>query len=68
MSWIDVTKELPPPNVRVKLSYGLVGIRAAVCDDWVTEGWILPSGIWSLKHVDNMPKFPTPTHWKYINK
>ena len=36
VGWKDITKELPPPKVKVKLSYGLVGIRGVVCDDWVS--------------------------------
>jgi len=68
MGWIDINKELPEPNVKVHLSYGLVGIRAAVCDDWVTTGWITQSGIWSIKHVVHRPKYQNPTHWKPIKK
>jgi hypothetical protein len=39
MDWIDVEQELPPPKTKVKLSYGLLRTGAAVCDDWVSEGW-----------------------------
>lgn len=66
MGWKDINKELPPPNTKVKLSYGMFGVRGAVVDDWVSEGWILESGIWSVKWYEGMPKFPTPTHWKYL--
>lgn len=68
IGWIDISKELPPPKVKVKLSYGLVGIRGPVCDDWVSEGWILDSGTWSVKWKEGMPKYPNPTHWKYLDK
>jgi hypothetical protein len=50
----------------VKLSYGLLRTGAAVCDDWVSEGWLLESGTWSVKLVEGMPKWPEPTHWKYL--
>lgn len=65
MSWISVDKELPPTRIRVDLSYGLFGIRGAVCDTWVSEGWLLPSGTWSVKTNDNVGKLAKPTHWKY---
>ena len=61
MDWIDVEQELPPPKTKVKLSYGLLGTRAAVCDDWLLE-----SGIWSVKLVEGMRGWPEPTHWKYL--
>ena len=66
MDWIDVEQELPPPKTKVKLSYGLLRTGAAVCDDWVSEGWLLESGTWSVKLVEGMPKWPEPTHWKYL--
>lgn len=68
MSWKDIKKELPQPKIKVKLSYGLIGIRAAVCDYWVSEGWMLPSGTWSVKWKEGMPKYPSPTHWKHIDE
>lgn len=68
MNWIDIMEELPPPNTKVKVSYGLFGIRGAVVDDWVSEGWILHSGTWSIKWKVGMPKYPKPTHWKYIGE
>lgn len=65
MKWIDVNKELPEPNVKVKLSYGLFGTRAAVCDDWVSTGWLTKSGVWSIKWIPNtaMHRMSKPTHW-----
>ena len=68
MKWTHIDEELPPPNTKVKVSYGLIGTRAAVVDDWVSEGWILKSGIWSIKWKDGMPKYPNPTHWKFIEE
>jgi hypothetical protein len=68
MSWKDVNKELPPPKVKVKLSYGLVGIKGAVCDEWVSEGWIHESGTWSVKRANNMPKYARPSHWKHLDE
>jgi hypothetical protein len=67
MEWIEVEKELPPPNTRVKLSYGLFGIRGVVVDDWVTEGWIRPSGVWSIKQKYGVVRGQKPTHWKWID-
>lgn len=68
MKWIDATKELPPPKLKVKISYGFFGIYGSMCESWMSEGWILPSGTWSIKRTANMPKFPQkPTHWSYIN-
>lgn len=64
MDWKEVERELPPPKIRVELSYGLFGTRAAVCDDWISEGWILESGSWSVVWKEGMPKFPKPTHWR----
>jgi len=63
--WIDVDKEMPPVNVKVELSHGLVGIRGAVCDDWVTTGWMTKYGIWSLKKVNFKGHFK-PTHWRHL--
>lgn len=65
MKWIDIEKELPPVNTRVRLSYGLFGIRAAVCDDWISTGWLTKSGIWSIKWIPNstMHRLSKPTHW-----
>lgn len=70
MKWISVEKELPPANVKVRLSYGLFGIRAAVCDDWITTGWITKSGVWSMKWIEGsaMHKMSKPDHWQYITK
>ena len=68
MSWIEVAKELPPPNTRVELSYGLFGVRGAVCDDWISEGWITKSGIWSIKMANRVTKHSKPSHWRYLKK
>ena len=68
MKWISIEDELPPPNTKVRLSYGHFGIRAAVCDDWVTTGWITKSGTWCMKWIEgsNMHKMSKPDHWQYI--
>jgi|GEM_PF-4177349 len=65
MKWISVENQLPEPNTKVMLSYGLFGVRAAVCDDWVTTGWLTKSGIWSIKFIENgnMHKMSKPDHW-----
>ena len=56
MSWINVNQQLPPIKTKVK-----------VCNDsWVSEGWLLPSGTWSIKWKEGMPKFPILTHWQYL--
>ena len=68
MAWIDINKELPEIGKKVRLSYGLGGTRAAVCDDWVSEGWITKGGNWSVKYKEGMPKYPVPTHWQTITK
>lgn len=64
--WINVQDESPPNNVKVKLSYGLFGIRASVCDEWVSEGWLTKSGLWSITYVHNVHKNSKPTHWAYL--
>lgn len=67
--WIAVEDRLPEPNVKVRLSYGLFGIRGAVCDDWVTTGWLTKSGVWSIKWIENsnMHKMSKPDHWQELN-
>lgn len=69
MEWISVEERLPKPGVKVKVSYGLFGIRAAVCDSWISTGWILKSGKWSIKwiHDSAMHSLSKPTHWKPDN-
>lgn len=69
MKWISVEKQLPEPGKRVNISFGLFGIRAAVCDDWVSTGWITKSGVWSIKWKPNsaMHKMSKPDHWCEIN-
>jgi hypothetical protein len=64
--WVPVEEELPPPKVKVSLSYGLFGIRGAVCDGWVSEGWLVTGGNWSIKWKESVPKYPSPSHWRYI--
>ncbi|WP_350223385.1 DUF551 domain-containing protein [Pedobacter faecalis] len=66
MKWISIKEKLPEPNVKVRLSYGLFGTRAAVCDSWVTTGWLTKSGVWSIKHVHGVTLDSKPTHWKPI--
>jgi hypothetical protein len=66
-NWKSVDKELPEPKKRLKLSFGFFGARAAVCDQWESEGWLTKSGRWSVKWREGMPKYPKPTHWKYID-
>ena len=68
MSWISVDDELPEPYTNVKLSYGLIGVRAAVCDEWVSAGWITKSGIWSIRKVMNVHKHSKPTHWQPLSE
>ncbi len=66
MKWVPIEKELPAANLRVKLSYGLFGIRAAVCDEWITTGWLTKSGAWSMKWIENsnMHRMSKPDHWQ----
>lgn len=66
MKWISVDKQLPDINVKVRLSYGLFGIRAAVCDSWITTGRLNKFGGWSIKWIENstMHKMSKPTHWQ----
>lgn len=68
MKWISIEKDLPPVNTRVNISYGLFGIRAAVCDSWVSTGYILKSGSWCIRWIPNtaMHRMSKPTHWCYI--
>ena len=64
--WISIEDELPPVNKRVKLSYGLIGIRGAVCDEWLSEGFLRSNDKWSILYTHNLSKNPMPTHWCYI--
>lgn len=66
MEWISIDKDLPKPRTRVKLSYGCKGIRAAVCDQWISEGWLTDRGVWVVDYVYGLPKYPKPTHWKHL--
>jgi len=66
MKWISVKDKLPEPGVKVNLSYGLFGIRAAVCDEWISTGWLTKSGFWSIKHTTNVHILSKPTHWAPI--
>lgn len=64
--WIAITKQLPPIGKRVQLSYGLFGIYGAVFDGWISEGWLLKSGIWSIKRATNVKPDSKPSHWREI--
>lgn len=44
----------------------LFGIRGAVCDEWISEGWLTKSGIWSIKQATNVTPQSKPTHWREI--
>lgn len=63
---IPISEQLPPICNRVQLSYGLFGIRSAVCDEWISDGWLLKSGIWSIKQATNVTPQSKPTHWREI--
>jgi hypothetical protein len=64
--WIPISEQLPPICNRVQLSYVLFGIRSAVCDEWISEGWLLKSGIWSIKADTNVKPHSKPDHWREI--
>jgi hypothetical protein len=66
MKWYDISKFPPPINERLNISFGLFGIRGAVCDDWISTGFIDKNGRWTIRWKEGMPKYQNPTHWSPI--
>lgn len=65
--WIRASECSPPIGQIVEIKYDPRGTRASVCDDWVSTGWIVKPGLWSMKKVDLMHHKQKPTHWRPLH-
>lgn len=67
-NYIDINKKKPPSKIKIRLvRYIYGGDCVGLIKQWESTGWMLDSGLFSVKNVDGLTLSNSiPTHWKNL--